>query len=315
MVQEKLSLHQVEREVMERPPKNRHTDLEVEAPEVGHGVVFIATLPAENCERLESEVDGNGSGRGPPNYRIADEVDLTIIFTPKVDSTLQDRPARGTGVPSVRFDETGISAPHDLVQFPELAKEAGVAVVDPLDIAAELGVLVLLDVPNTVGERSALRAGYLLLFVTPVRKLDLVGKEEAAGHGVDELELCLDSAESLLCFGAIRKVLDDLDPEDVVCVTLEIFVSIRRNFILPVGLTNRWPDIMRMQTFISRGMVESNQSSILDENRWGNRVETSKSQTANGVGLVFNNPDVVLVLVWVQGDLLLLGAGGVHVIV
>lgn len=263
-MQEKLSLHQVKREIMKRPPKNRHTDLKVEAPEVGHGVVSIATLPAEYCERLKGEVDGNGSGRGPPNYRVADEVDLTIIFTPKVDSTLQDRPARGTRVPSVRFDETGIGAPHDLIQFPELAKEARITVVDPLNIIAELGVFILFDVPNTVGERSALRAGDFLLFVTPFGKLDLVGKEEAAGHCVNELELGLDSAEPLLCFGAIREVLNDLEPEDVVRVTLEIFVSIRRNFILPFGLTNRWPDIMRMQAFISRSMVKSNQSSILD---------------------------------------------------
>lgn len=87
-MQEKLSLHQVEREVMERPPKYCHTDLEVEAPKVGHGVVFVATLPAEHGERLESEVDSDSSSRGPPNYRIADEVDLTVVFAPKVDSAL-----------------------------------------------------------------------------------------------------------------------------------------------------------------------------------------------------------------------------------
>lgn len=204
-MQEKLSLHQVEREVMERPPKNRHADLEVETPKVGHRVVFVATLPAEHCERFEGEIDGNGSGRGPPNYRVADEVDLAVVFAPKVDSTLQDRPAGGTRVPGVRFDEASICTPHDLVQFPELAEEAGVTVVDSLGILAELGVLVLLDIPNTVGEGSAFCAGDFLLLITPVWELDLVGEEEAAGHSVDEFELGLDSAEPLLCFGAIRE--------------------------------------------------------------------------------------------------------------
>lgn len=87
-MQEKLSLHQVEREIMKRPPKHCHTDLEVEAPKVGYGVVFVATLPAEHCKSLESEVDSDSSGRGPPNYRIAEEVDLTVVFAPKVDSAL-----------------------------------------------------------------------------------------------------------------------------------------------------------------------------------------------------------------------------------
>lgn len=146
----------------------------------------------------------------------------------------------------MRFDEAGVSAPHDLVQFPELAKETGITVVDPLGILAELRVLVLLNVPDTVGEGSALRAGDFLLLVAPVWELDLVGEELAAGHSVDQLELSLDSAESLLCFDAIRKMLDDLDAEDIVRITLEILISIPRNFVLPIGLSNRRPDIMRV---------------------------------------------------------------------
>lgn len=146
----------------------------------------------------------------------------------------------------MRFDEAGVGAPHNFVQFPKLTKEAGITVVNPLGILAELRVLVLLDVPDTVWEGSALRAGDFLLLVAPVWEFDLVREEKAAGHSVDQLELSLDSAESLLCFSAIRKVLDDLDAEDIVRITLEILISIPRNFILPIGLSNRRSDIMRV---------------------------------------------------------------------
>lgn len=62
MMQEKLSLHQVERKVMERPPKHRDTDLKVETLKVGHGVVVVAALPTEHCKRLEGKIGGDGGG-------------------------------------------------------------------------------------------------------------------------------------------------------------------------------------------------------------------------------------------------------------
>lgn len=62
-------------------------------------------------------------------------------------------------------------------------------------------------------------------------------------------------------------------------------------------------------------MVQPNHTPIFDQNRRENCIETPNSHTTNGVGLIFNNPHIVLVFVRVQSDLLLLGAGRVHMTV
>lgn len=156
----------------------------------------------------------------------------------------------------MRFNETGVGAPHNFVQLPEFPKETRVAVVDVFSVLAKLGVLVLLDVPNAVREGSALCASDLLLLETPLWKLNLVGKEDTTSHGVDELELGLDGAEAFLCFGALREVLNNFNTEDVVRITLETLVSICRNFVLPVCLGDRRPDVVGVQTSISRSVIQ-----------------------------------------------------------
>lgn len=91
-MQKELPLHQIEREVMEPPTQHCHADLKVETSEVGQGVIIVATLPPEDRKGFEGEVDGNGSGRRPPDYRVTDKVHLAVFFAPEVDATLQDRP-------------------------------------------------------------------------------------------------------------------------------------------------------------------------------------------------------------------------------
>lgn len=62
MVQEELSRHEVEGEVVESPAKYAGTDFVVEPLEVHVVVVTTAPLPAKNRDSLENNVDNDGHG-------------------------------------------------------------------------------------------------------------------------------------------------------------------------------------------------------------------------------------------------------------
>ena len=62
MVQEELTLHEEEGEVVERPTQDRNADLIVETLEDGVAVVVAATLPSQDRESLEDCVKGDSCG-------------------------------------------------------------------------------------------------------------------------------------------------------------------------------------------------------------------------------------------------------------
>jgi hypothetical protein len=94
MVQEELSGHEVEWEVVESPSEERHADFVVETLEVDVGIVAEPTLPAQNREALDDEVQTNDCGGAPPDGRVTDEVDLPVVFAPKVDTATERWPGR-----------------------------------------------------------------------------------------------------------------------------------------------------------------------------------------------------------------------------
>ena len=96
------------------------------------------------------------------------------------------------------IDQAGIGLPHDFLKLPELSKEAGLDIVDLLNVWAKLGVLVLLDIPERVGERTATGASHLLLPRCPVWEFYFVREQHAASQHMYKLELGLDGAKPLL---------------------------------------------------------------------------------------------------------------------
>lgn len=92
VVQEELALHEEEGKVVESPAKDDSADFVVKATEGEILVVIAAPLPSEERETFEGNVDGNGRSASPPDQRVADEIDLTMILAPEVDATLEDRP-------------------------------------------------------------------------------------------------------------------------------------------------------------------------------------------------------------------------------
>jgi len=92
VVQEELSLHEEEREIVERPSKYSRTDLVVEAPEGDVVVVTAGSLPSQDGESLEHDIEGDCSSRAQPDQRVTNEVDLEVVLAPEVDTTAKDWP-------------------------------------------------------------------------------------------------------------------------------------------------------------------------------------------------------------------------------
>ena len=226
MVQEQLTLHEEKGEIMERPAQHTHANLIIKPLESIVLVIAARPLPAQHSQALESDVQRNSGGGSPPDQRVADEVDLAIVLAPEIDAATQHRPGGGAGVPGVGFDEPGVGRPHDFLQFPEFAEEAGVAVVDFFFRAGHLGVRVGFHVPDAVGEGAAPGAGDFLLLEAPVGEFEFVAEEDAAGHDVDEFEFCFDRAEAGFGYRAVGEFFHDFDAEEVVGVAFEALVAV-----------------------------------------------------------------------------------------
>ena len=181
-------------------------------------------------------------------------------------------------------------------------------------------MLILFNVPNAVRKSPLLGACNFLLFRGPRRKLDLVGEQNTASHYVNELELGLDSSDTVLGFLTIGHLFDDLNTEVIIGIAFKALISVRRNLILPVSLGNGRSDIVRMKTAVGGHVVKLDGISVLDE-AW--RVDGVPSVRAihrltvdtKRLGHVLKEPQVVLIFVRVEGNLLLQAAGGVHKVV
>lgn len=317
MVKEQLTLHQVEGEVMKSPAEDRSANLVVESLESRAGVVVVAALPSENSNALEDDPDRNGNAGRPPDNGVSEEVDLSVLASPEVDTSAEDGPRLRARVPGMGVSEASVGPPHDLVKLPELAKEARSSVVDLLNIALQLRVSVALDVPQAVRESTTASASHLLLLGSPIGELDLVGEENTASHDMDETELGLNGSEAGLGESTLGLLLDNLDTEEIVGITIETLIAIGRDLVLPVGLGDRGTDIVGVKAAMGRAVVESENSTVLDVLWLGKSVPgigtvDRLAIDTEGLSLVLQEPDVVVVLVRIQSDLLLLAAGRVH---
>jgi hypothetical protein len=226
-------------------------------------MVLEPTLPSENRQTLDSNVQGNGSSGRPPNDWVTNKVDLTMVLTPEIDATAQDRPRSRAGIPRVRLNEASVCFPHYLLKLPEFAKETRSPIVDFLGIFANHWVLVGLDIPDAVWKCTSFGAGHFLLFETPFGKLDLVREKNAACHRVYKLELGLNGPQIILAF-AVRQRFYNLDAEKIVRVAFETFIAVCGDFLLPIDLANWRSLIMRVESSVRRDMVQAEGISILN---------------------------------------------------
>jgi hypothetical protein len=247
---------------MESPAKDAHADLIIEALEGDVVVIAEATLPSDNRQAFDRNVEADERGGTPPNDWIANQVNLTLLristwikfiaegtnrmLPPEIDTALQEWPGWWSRVPGVRLGQTCVGPPHDLLQLPEFSEETRVPVVNLLSVFFHERVNIAFDVPYAVGECSTTSTRHLLLLETPIREFDLVREQNASRHDMDKPEFGLDSADTLLCDSSIRVGLDDFNLEHIVGITLETFISVRGDLVLPVGFSDRRTNVVRV---------------------------------------------------------------------
>lgn len=164
-----------------------------------------------------------------------------------------------------------------------------------------------LDEPKTVLLARVLVASDLLLLEAPVGELDLVREEVASGENMAKAELGpqrLHAMPRLLAALDVRRRLVNLDLEMVVRIALESIEAVRRDLVLVVDLGDGSADVVRVELLVGRDVVEHD--SVAVENGSGRRVSLGVGNIGVGGG-VEDRPDVVVVAVRVQRDLLLCG--------
>src|SRR5687768_8599004 len=134
---------------------------------------------------------------------------------------------------------------------------------------------------------------------------------------MDKAKLAFDGSETLLGDSTSSLLLDNLNSKQIVGVTFKSLITIGRNFVLPVSLSDRGTDIMRMQAAVGRAVIKTKNSTILDVDRLGKSVPglgtvDGLAVDSKGLSLVLKKPDVVVILVRIQCNLLLLTASRVH---
>jgi hypothetical protein len=150
-------------------------------------------------------------------------------------------------------------------------------------------------------------ASYLLLLETPVGELDLVREEVTPGEEMPQLELGPERLNLLLRDPSVALGLVDLDNPMVVRVAVEPFEPIRRDFVLVVDFGDRSADVVRVELLVSGGVVED-ESGAVENGRDGYVVFGVGDVRVDG--RVLDEPEVVVVAVRVQGDLLFYGDEG-----
>ena len=190
MVEEQLTAHEIEREVMQCPTHDEETSHLVVFDDGGMVEILVSTLLTEDEEDADDKVRGNACSAHPPGERISDEIDVSVLLDPKVDTATESRPVPWARVICMAAGESSIRPPHDLLEFPPFTEESRELVVDLWRVGRNCGlsarenlnviidlterVGVSLDEPKTVHADGILVTRNFLLLESPVGKFDLV---------------------------------------------------------------------------------------------------------------------------------------------
>ena len=91
---------------------------------------MITSLDPQDQQSFREQIEEDSGGGEPPDERVSDEIDLSMILSPKVHPTLQDRPRARPRAVRVVLDQGFIGLPHDRLEFPELSPEAWPMVIN-----------------------------------------------------------------------------------------------------------------------------------------------------------------------------------------
>jgi hypothetical protein len=108
-------------------------------------------------------------------------------------------------------------------------------------------------------------------------------------------------------------ILDDLNAEVIIGITFESRIAISTDFILPIYFRDRGPHIMRMKALFRDDMFKSDHSTVFnpdggfkESEYMGREGYTRLVKRDFRVGLVCEDPIIVVVAMWVECNLLLI---------
>lgn len=177
MVDEELTVHQEEWEVVARPGDDEESSVvqQTIADIIRNGV--DSTSSSNSVGGQNAEDDREGQAASPPRSDVANEVDLLllVVLSPEADTADEERPVDGTSGIRMGSSETSVVGQHEGLEFPELLEEVAWFDLLLLDFDSSatliLASLVADDVFNEPGSSTILRVLVtvnLLLLVCPV---------------------------------------------------------------------------------------------------------------------------------------------------
>lgn len=166
-------------------------------------------------------------------------------------------------------------------------------------------MLVGFNVPQRVLPSRVLVTSHLLLLVTPVRQFDFMREQVTSRQSVSQPKLASEGLEPVFSLLIILSscTLGDFHNEIVIGITSKAGETVARNFILKVNLADRRSDIVRVKTLLGRDMFETDLGA--GENIFKGKFVPGVRGRSVGGRSVNDSPDVVVVSVGVESDLLL----------
>lgn len=197
VVQETLSIHEIERKVVERPGPEEESSIAIQTVSYTCTRVVSTTWhdkrktaltildrmysspPRKHIRRDNSDVDGHRDSTDPPSKEVSDHIDLllTLITCPETDTTQAERPFDGRRLVRMSGSKTRIVLKHKNLELKPLFDECTLLDGFGLDMnrtVLEVETLPILhDVINKPESRSfggILVSVHLLLTECPLRK-------------------------------------------------------------------------------------------------------------------------------------------------
>jgi hypothetical protein len=295
MMQEKLSSHEEEGEVVSSPGKEEEAGRVIQAG-AGTAVKRVnSTAEGDLVSKKDTGVHSEKTAGKPPTNRVTEEVDLlaSLVLSPEADTAKQERPlVRVAGI-GVAAGKLAVVVEHSALKLEPLLKEW-----NRLDLALRLLATRAVDGdrrnvfsdPNVGAGCNLLVTVDLLLLVAPLGQRLGVSPHGDLAWVVDELEVTGDRLEVLVLLAVLKTNL-----EKGVLLTLTKGLLGCDSSELLVGRVVRRGNIVREEDLVGANVAKTDQVVVLDD--------------ATKLLIVVGGPDlpvVVGVVVRVTGNLLAL---------
>jgi hypothetical protein len=100
--------------------------------------IFMPVFLLEDGE-ARTNVSREGDSAHPQRERISEEVNVSVVLDPEVDTPTEVGQFRGRRVACVAASQDSIGQSHDFLEFPSFAKKTWEVVVDIFGVGLKIG--------------------------------------------------------------------------------------------------------------------------------------------------------------------------------